>query len=154
MEPLWLHWDDVLWDQGKMRVFSKKTRHHEGKDIRYVPLRDIQDDLMTVYAQAEEGATNIITRFSESNTNLDKPLKVILHRAGVLLWPKLFQNMRGSCETDWLNEGHPAHVVAGWIGHSVKIQRANYAQITDGHFDSFNSRKGGAECGPTKWPTS
>ena len=51
-----------------------------------------------------------------------------------------FQNMRASCETEWLNEGHPAHVVAGWIGHSVKVQRASYAQITDGHFEAFNSR--------------
>lgn len=154
-EVMWLTWDDVLWDEGRMRVHAKKTRHHEGKEIRYVPLRDILDDLKAVFEERDEGATKMITRYSESNSNLDKPMKVILNRAGVAAWPKLFQNMRGSCETDWLNEGHPAHVVAGWIGHSVKIQRANYAQITDGHFDSFNSRegittrkKGGAECGP------
>jgi hypothetical protein len=30
--------------------------------------------------------------------------------------------------------------VAGWIGHSVKVQRDSYAQITDGHFDDFNAR--------------
>ena len=47
--------------------------------------------------------------------------------------------MRASCETEWLNEGHPAHVVAPWIGHSVKVQRDSYAQITDGHFEKFNS---------------
>ena len=48
--------------------------------------------------------------------------------------------MRASCETDWLNEA-PAHVVAGWIGHSVKVQRQNYAQITEGHFEKFNASK-------------
>lgn len=140
MEVFNLVWDDVLWDQGKMLVHSSKTRHHEGKDVRYVPLRDIYDDLLALSEQADAGATNIITRFSESNSNLDKPMKVILHRAGLVPWPKLFQNMRASCETDWLSEGHPAHVVAGWIGHSVKIQRKSYAQITAGHFDAFNSR--------------
>ena len=141
MEVMWLTWDDVLWDQGKLRVQSPKTRHHEGKEIRYVPLRDIRKYLDAVFAEAEEGTIDIITRFSESNTNLDKPFNSILHRAGLVPWPKLFQNMRSSCETDWLNEGHPAHVVAAWIGHSVKVQRDSYAQITDGHFDAFNNHR-------------
>jgi hypothetical protein len=47
-----------------------------------------------------------------------------------------------------------ALVVAGWIGHSVKVQRLSYAQITAGHFDSFNAAepalkpdaKSGSEC--------
>ena len=141
MEVFNLTWDDVLWDQGKMRVHASKTAHHEGKDIRYVPLRDIKDALSAVYCKAKEGENRIITRFTPSNSNLDKPMKVILHRAGLVPWPKLFQNMRASCETSWLSEGHPAHVVAGWIGHSVKIQRNNYAQITAGHFESFNERE-------------
>ena len=140
MEVMPLTWNDVLWDQGKLRVHSPKTKHHEGKEVRYVPTRDILPQLDAAYDAAAEGSTQIITRFSESNTNLDKPFKVILNNAGVVPWPKLFQNMRASCETDWLNES-PAHVVAGWIGHSVKIQRRNYAQITEGHFEAFNSRK-------------
>ena len=32
----------------------------------------------------------------------------------------------------------PAHVVANWIGHSVKVQNDNYAQVDDHHFDQFN----------------
>jgi len=146
MEVFQLTWGDVLWDQGKMRVQIPKTKHHEGKDIRYVPLRDIQQYLQEVFqSQLPKGSTAIpadhpiITRFSDSNSNLDKPFKAILHRAGLVPWPKLFQNMRASCETEWLDEGHPAHVVAAWIGHSVKVQRDSYAQITDGHFERFNS---------------
>ena len=140
MEVFSLTWDDVLWDQGKMRVNISKTAHHEGKGVRYVPLRDIRGLLDAVYADALSGATKIITRFSSSNINLGKPMKKILYHAGLVPWPKLFQNMRASCETDWLDEGHPAHVVAAWIGHSVKVQRSSYAQITEGHFDAFNSR--------------
>ncbi len=139
MEVMWLTWDDVLWDQGKLRVYAQKTAHHEGKDIRYVPLRDIREHLEAVYELAQPGDSQIITRFSATNSNLDKPFKSILHQAGLVPWPKLFQNMRASCETEWLNDGHPAHVVAAWIGHSVKVQRDSYAQITDGHFEAFNS---------------
>ncbi|MEO2015274.1 MAG: phage integrase SAM-like domain-containing protein, partial [Fuerstiella sp.] len=41
MEPLELNWDDVLWGEGKLRVRSPKTRHHQGKEMRYVPIRDV-----------------------------------------------------------------------------------------------------------------
>lgn len=149
MEVFQLTWGDVLWNQGKMRVQISKTKHHEGKDIRYVPLRDIRQYLRETFeAQLPAGASSlpaeqkIISRFSESNSNLDKPFKTILHRAGLIPWPKVFQNLRASCETEWLNEGHPAHVVAAWIGHSVKVQRESYAQITDGHFERFNNHPG------------
>ena len=43
---------------------------------------------------------------------------------------------------EWLNEGHPAHVVAAWVWHSVKVQRDSYVQITDGHYDAFNNHPG------------
>ena len=143
MEVFQLTWGDVLSSQGRMRVHATKTAHHEGKDIRYVPLRDIREHLEDVFQSLVGGGVPadapIITRFSATNSNLDKPFTSILHRAGLVPWPKLFQNMRASCETEWLNEGHPAHVVAAWIGHSVKVQRDSYAQITDGHYESFNS---------------
>ena len=119
--------------------------HHEGKDVRYVPLRDIWQNLLdAMHSQLLAGAVSlsadspVITRFSKSKSNLDKPMKAILHRAGLVPWPKLFQNMGASCETAWLNEGHPAHVLAAWIGHSVKVQRNHYAQVTDDHYDRFN----------------
>lgn len=73
-----------------MRVTIPKTKHHEGKDIRYVPLRDIRQHLHDVFQAAlPDGAvslpanTPIITRFSDANSNLDKPFKLILHRAGL-----------------------------------------------------------------------
>ena len=146
MEIFELTWGDVLWNQGRMRVQIPKTKHHEGKDVRYVPLRDIRQNLLdAMQSQLTDGAVSlpadspIITRFSKSNSNLDKPMKSILHRAGLVPWSKLFQNMRASCETEWLNEGHPAHVVAAWIGHSVKVQRDHYAQVTDDHYERFNA---------------
>ena len=155
MEIFGLTWSDVLWDQGRMRIHSSKTAHHDGKDVRYVPLRDIRPYLDTLYFDPGTVDGPIINRFASSNTNLDKPFRAILRRAGLKPWPKLFHNMRASCETEWLNEGIPAHVVAGWMGHSVQVQRQSYAQITDGHFEKFNTSEpmaepiaqSGSECG-------
>ena len=72
--------------------------------------------------------------------NLAKPFEKIIEAAGLTVWPKLIQNLRASCETDWLDAGNPAHVVARWIGHSVKVQNDNYAQVDDHHFDQFNAK--------------
>jgi integrase len=139
MEVMGITWDDVLWDQNKVRIHATKTARYEGKEIRYVRLGPIRKYLDEVYAMAAPGETSVITRFMSSNSNLDKPLKTILHQAGLVPWPKLFQNMRASCETDWLNSGMKAHVVAHMMGHSVKVQLDHYAQVTGSDFDDVQT---------------
>ncbi len=140
-------WGDVLWDQGKLRVRSTKTEHIEGCEIRYVPLRDIRQFLEDAFQAAlPKGKrslppdTPVITRYDESNSNLDKPLRKIIEAAGLVPWPKLFQNLRASCETQWLKDGERADLVANWIGHSVTVQRKNYVQHTDEDVDAFNAK--------------
>jgi len=46
----------------------------------------------------------------------------------------MFHIMRASCATDWV-ERFPAHVVAGWLGHSPMIAAQHYLQTRDAHFD-------------------
>lgn len=57
----------------------------------------------------------------------------IVCRAGIEPWPKLFQNLRSTRETE-LMEDYPAHVVCVWIGNSEAVARKHYLQITDDHF--------------------
>ncbi len=140
MEIFQLRWEHVLWDQGRMLVTIPKTKHHDGKGIRFVPIGDIMPWLEKAFDEAPEGSQRVITRFTESNVNLAKPFEKIIEAAGLTVWPKLIQNLRGSCETEWLDAGIPAHVVARWVGHSVKVQNDNYAQVDDHHFDQFNAK--------------
>ena len=140
MEIFQLRWEHVLWDKGRMLVTIPKTKHHEGKDIRFVPIGDILPWLEKAFHEAPDGTERVITRFIETNVNLAKPFEKIIEAAGLTIWPKLIQNLRGSCETDWLDGGNPAHVVARWVGHSVKVQNDNYAQVDDHHFEQFNAK--------------
>ncbi len=140
MEIFQLRWEHVLWDSGRMLVTATKTAHHEGKGSRFVPIGDILPWLEAAFEEAPEGSQRLITRFTESNVNLAKPFEKIITAAGLTVWPKLIQNLRASCETDWLDAGNPAHVVARWIGHSVKVQNDHYAQVDDHHFEQFNQR--------------
>ncbi|HAD61403.1 MAG TPA: hypothetical protein DCG12_19360 [Planctomycetaceae bacterium] len=147
MEVFSLTWGDVKWDQRKLLVRSQKTAHREGCEMRYVPIRDVRQYLEDAFQAAlpdrQRSLPNdakIITRFSPTNNNLDKPFGKIIEAAGMIPWPKRFQNLRASCETQWLKDGERADLVANWIGHSVKVQNLNYVQHTAEDVDAFNRK--------------
>ena len=147
MEVFSLTWGDVLWKEGKLRVRSTKTAHRDGCEMRYVPLRDVRQYLEDAFQAALPPGKrslpadrSIISKFSSSNGNLDKPFRKIIEDAGLIPWPKLFQNLRASCETQWLKDGERADLVANWIGHSVKVQNMNYVQHTAEDVDAFNRK--------------
>ena len=84
------------------------------------------------------GAKSIVIRekcfkyFSPSIGSFLWQVHKIIVRAGHKPWPRLFQNLRGSCETDWVGV-HPAHEVASWLGHSPSIAARHYLKHKDLH---------------------
>jgi hypothetical protein len=79
------------------------------------------------------------TRWRDAQQNLRTGLLRILRRAGVKSWPRLYQNLRSSRETE-LAERFPIHVVAEWLGNSPKTALAHYTQVTEDHFKRATSR--------------
>jgi integrase len=133
-EILALRWNDVLWDQSKVLIRASKTEHHVGKESRLIPLfPELKNLLLRAFEQAEEGAVYVITRYRSPSVNLRTQFLRILAKAGIEPWPKLFQNLRSSRQTE-LTESWPAHVVCAWIGNSEVVARDHYLQITDEHF--------------------
>jgi len=133
-EVLALRWSDVNWEHNRLRVPSSKTEHHEGGASRTIPLfPELKPALLGAFEQAEEGSEYIITRYRKSNTNLRTQFNRIIKRAGYEPWPKLFQNLRSTRETE-LAEHYPLHVVTAWIGNSELIAAKHYLQLTDEHF--------------------
>ncbi|MBI2479321.1 MAG: hypothetical protein HYV60_12025 [Planctomycetia bacterium] len=57
----------------------------------------------------------------------------IIAKAGITPWPRLWQNLRASRETELANE-YPLHVVTEWIGNSPAIAAKHYLSVTDSHF--------------------
>jgi len=57
----------------------------------------------------------------------------IIRKAGLKPWPKLFQNLRATRETE-LSEIFPSHVVCQWIGHTQEVAKKHYLQVTEDHF--------------------
>lgn len=135
-EHLLLRWSDVDWARGRLLVHAPKTEHHEGKGTRWVPIfPEVRPILERLFDAAPDGADYVITRYRRAEQNLRTTLTKIVHRAGLTMWPKAFQNLRASCETE-LMERFPAHVVVAWIGHTERIAQQHYLQVTDEHFEA------------------
>jgi hypothetical protein len=84
-------------------------------------------------------AVYVITRYRDTNNNLRTPFERIVYKAGLTPWPKLFQNLRATRETE-LAEQFPMHVVCEWIGNSQAVAAKHYLQVTDEHFADATSK--------------
>ena len=140
-EHLALRWGDVDWERGRIAVRSPKTEHHEGKAQRIIPLfPELRPYLEAAWDEAAPGCEFVITRYRSSNANLRTQLCRIIKRAGLKAWPKLFQNLRSTRETE-LAEQFPIHVVCEWLGNSQAVAARHYLQVTDAHYEAAQ------ECG-------
>lgn len=141
-EVLSLRWEHIHWELGRMTVLSPKTEHHDGGASREIPLfPELRDGLNDAWDQAEEGAEYVITRYRSTEANLRTQAHKIIRRAGLEPWPKVFQNMRSTRQTELSGE-HPDDAVCKWMGNSQKIATKHYLQVTDEHFAKAIARGG------------
>jgi len=133
-EVLALKWTDIDWSQDRFRVTSSKTEHHDGGGSRIVPLfPEIRRELEDAYEIAGAGAVFVVTRYRDAVQNLRTTFRGIIDRAMVEPWPKPFQNLRSTRETE-LAEEFPLHVVTKWLGNSQLVAARHYLQTTDEHY--------------------
>jgi integrase len=133
-EFLDLRWSDVSWDRRSMLIRSPKTAHHAGGAERVVPIvPQLLAVLEAAWDAAPEGAVLIVEKGLERGSNLRTGLARIVHRAGLVAWSKPLQNLRASCECDWV-EQFPAHEAARWMGHSPTVAARHYLQPRDANF--------------------
>jgi integrase len=137
-----LAWQDINWELGRFLVRAPKTEHLEDRGERWVPLfPELRPYLEQAWDRAPEGAVKVIRRPLVLASNLRTQLLRIIKRAGLKAWPRLFQNMRSSRETELCNQ-FPLHVACNWMGNSPKVAAAHYLQITDQHFRQALIRPG------------
>ena len=158
-EVLMLRWENVDFATNRMTVSSPKTEHHEGRAYRVVPIFGVlRQCLEDAHELAEAGEVYVVGgkqgdtyRASSQGqggwvgTNLRTTFEKILRRAGLAQWPRLFQNLRSSRETE-LMQNHPIHVVSAWLGNTPKIAIAHYLQTLEADFDKA-VRESGANSG-------
>jgi len=134
-EILTLTWGNVNWEKSRMLIHSPKTEHIAGHESRLVPIfPELLPYLQDAFEQAKEGAVYCIEKYSGKWTNVGVHLRRIICKAGLKPWPKTFQNLRATRETE-LCERWPEYVVCSWIGNTVAVARKHYLQTTEEHFE-------------------
>lgn len=139
-EHLALRWGDVDLEAGRLTVRSPKLEHIEGKGERTVPLfPELRPHLEAVLAEQEPNAEFVFNQLrrgpgqSARQVNWSTRVLAFVRRAGLEPWPRLFNALRSSCETD-LCERFPTHVVCAWLGNSPAVAKEHYLVVTDDHF--------------------
>ncbi len=103
--------------------------------MRVVPIcPELRAILADAFEQADPGATLVVPMAARKGVNVRTHLERIIKKAGHAPWPRLLQNLRASCETDWV-EKYPSHVVAKWLGHSPKVAAQHYLMSREHHFE-------------------
>jgi hypothetical protein len=134
----------VHWDRDLIRVGSPKKEHLEDGGERWVPIfPELRPHPEAMFERAEPGSVHVVNRYRDTNANLRTQLQRILGGAGVKPWPRLFQNLRASRETE-LAESHPLRVVHEWIGNTARVAEDHYLQATEDH---YQRAAGGADSG-------
>lgn len=143
-EALALTWADIDWEHSRIHVRSSKTAHHKGGGRRTVPIfPEVRPYLMDAYEAADEGAERVITRYA-NGSNLNPQLHRIIRYAGLEAWPRVWHNMRASCQTELMNH-YPMHTVCAWIGNTAGVALEHYLQVTSADWE--RAITSGAKCG-------
>ena len=131
-----LKWTDIHWDTERITVTSPKTRRY-GKGTRVIPLfPELRPYLDEAFTMAKEGEKWVIPMLDgEPSKNLGTTFNKIIRRAGVEAWPKPFQNLRSSRQTE-LEQIFPTYVTCRWMGNTPNVARKHYLTVTEDHFQT------------------
>ena len=132
-ETLRLKWDDIDFANDRFTVHASKTEHHANGGIRTVPMfPELRPLFQDAFDEAKAGDVYCITRYRNKATNIRTQMNKIIVRAGLEIWPKTFQNLRSSRETELFKlTGGNVKAVCEWIGNTPEVAMMHYAQITE-----------------------
>ena len=139
-EPPRLRWaKHVQLDERRLLLPCKKTERYAGKRFRVVP---IDGRLMPHLALrsalrlAGEDRVCCIGRLTGSHkATVERAIK----RAGVKRWPKLFQALRASYDSELRASGVHGDFAAKMTGHSAEVARRHYTAIPEALLDRVAS---------------
>ncbi len=121
-----LTWDDINWKKSHIRLLSPKTER-KGKAQRLVPIFPRVAKMLREKMAEGDGGKYVFTRLRHQ-TNPGVLGKRIVEKAGVNPWPKFFNSLRASCETDLVDQ-YGIRRACQWIGNSVKVAEKNYLLV-------------------------
>ena len=84
-------------------------------------------------ATRPDRAARTVSRRRLSSTNLRTQVHRFIFRAGWKPWPRTFQNLRASRETE-LSAVYPLRTIGAWLGNSQPVAMEHYLSVRDEDF--------------------
>jgi integrase len=132
-EVVGLKISDIDLERSRITIASPKTEK-QGKAKRVIPLwPELRPLIESVIQKAPVDQVRLLP-FILPGYNPHTQFLRLIERAGLKPWPKVWQNLRATRETELLKD-FPIHVVCGWIGNTERIARRHYLQTTEEDFD-------------------
>jgi integrase len=129
-----LKWSDFDWARNRFTVLVKKKEHLDGHETREIPIfSELRPHLERARTEAAADAVYVFPDIRSGEKNLRTGLLRILEKAGIPVWPKLFQNLRASRETELMRK-EPAFLVHAWVGNTEGVAEDHYLMATDEDF--------------------
>jgi integrase len=128
-----LEWQHINFDKGTIAIYAPKTGSY-----RTCPMfPEARLCLSQLFETAQEGSRFVFERLRPlickphgiKNVNLRTQLQRYILRAGLVPWPKPFQNLRVSAVCD-LIQNFPAPLVQQWVGHTAQVAQEFYVRMT------------------------
>jgi len=132
-----LKWRDINWNRRRIQIHCVKTETR-GKPTREIPLfPEFVPFLKTLQERLVDDSpdSHLITGLSDfTDANLRKQMSRLIRSAKLKVWPRIFQNLRSSRQTE-LEERFPRKTVCEWMGNSEQVADQHYLQVRDEHFE-------------------
>lgn len=144
-----LTWGDVNFDAnngtGSIVIHAPKTEHHGAEhSSRVIPiygevrpyLQQQLDDLLEAFdPKAESLSKQHILRRYRGRNNIRTQLSKIIRRAGLIPWPKLYQNCRVTRKNELRDLGFDPETICAWLGHDARTAFTFYHEPTASEFE-------------------
>jgi len=116
---------------------ASKTEGHANKETRMIPLfPELLAYLQQAFEDAAPGDEFVISdRYRKKGVNLGTQLKRFIRRAGLTPWPRVWHNLRASCQTE-LSASFPLHVVCTWLGNTTTVATQHYLTVRESDFEA------------------
>lgn len=137
-EALTLRIVDVDFELNRLTVLDSKKK--KKRPVPIVP--ELRPLLVDCIEAAPDGAEYVFNQARPSaNKTYRSVLLGIIEKSPHEQWPKLWQNLRASCRTDWL-EDFPEHIVNAWLGHTSAVGRKHYNRVPEDAFERASKTNG------------
>lgn len=145
-ELKFMEWSDISLSGDRFIVRVPKATNRRAQEAGHFETRpvpmfpELRKAFQEYWDTLPEGTTGKVFPNCLNGQALTSRFAKILKRVGITKWPKFFQNMRSTRDTE-LRRKYPEQDVNLWLGHTKEVALNHYMQTTDSLFSEASNEE-------------